>query len=639
MALFFFVAGYFSHLMFHRKGTAGFVGDRIKRIGVPMLLGWLAFGPMTMGMMYMGLAPHVVAVAGAAPSAPAATPFPLSHLWFLYYLLMFYGAALSARHFFIKHLDPKSTIRRYVDNTVSYAVRKNKAPLLLAAPLAVCLYFTKNWVMWSGVPTPDSGFAPQMPALIGFGTAFVFGWLMHRQSDLLTVMKQRWVMHLAAGVVLSAASLWTVENMQGQFPFTAPYVKLAYVIFYTAAMWNWVFGIIGTALRFCSDESPTRRYLADASYWMYLAHLPLVFALQMVVLKWDLHWAVKFPFIVIVAVSVLLLSYHFLVRNTYIGEILNGRKYTSAKRTAVAPATKQITSDPTVVAELASVRKRYGTNLALDGVDLKLHAGEVLAFLGPNGAGKSTSVACLLGLQEPDEGSVTVFGESPQNIGSRRQVGAMLQNVDLPPEMRVRELIDLSCSYYAAPMSVDEVLQLTHTTTIAKRPYAKLSGGQKRLVQFAIAVCGRPKLLFLDEPTVGMDIQAREMVWATLRQLVKEGCSVVLTTHYLEEAEALADRVAVLAKGKVIVLGTVNEVRACVACKQISCISTLSVEQVQSWPGVISASQEAGRLNLSVSDADSIAGRLMREDAGCRELEIGRAGLAEAFTKITQEAA
>ncbi|HEX2586088.1 MAG TPA: acyltransferase family protein, partial [Steroidobacteraceae bacterium] len=167
MALFFFVAGYFSHLMFHRKGTAGFVGDRIKRIGVPMLLGWLAFGPMTMGMVYMGLAPHVAAVAGAAPSAPAATPFPLSHLWFLYYLLMFYGAALSARHFFIKHLDPKSTIRRYVDNTVSYVVRKNKAPLLLAAPLAVCLYFTKNWVMWSGVPTPDSGFAPQMPALIG----------------------------------------------------------------------------------------------------------------------------------------------------------------------------------------------------------------------------------------------------------------------------------------------------------------------------------------------------------------------------------------------------------------------------------------------------------------------------------------
>jgi ABC-2 type transport system ATP-binding protein len=263
----------------------------------------------------------------------------------------------------------------------------------------------------------------------------------------------------------------------------------------------------------------------------------------------------------------------------------------------------------------------------------------LLAVLGPNGAGKSTAIACLLGLQEPDEGTATVFGESPHAIEGRRQVGAMLQNVDLPAELRVRELIDLSSSYYAAPLPLDEVLRLTFTTALANRPYAKLSGGQKRLVQFAIALCGRPKLLFLDEPTVGLDLQAREMLWATLRQLVANGCAVVLTTHYLEEAEALADRVAVLAKGKLVALGSVNAVRARVASTQMSCITALDAERVRLWPGVVGATRDGDRLILIASTADDVVRRLSQEDPQFRDLEVVRAGLAEAFAEITEEAA
>ena len=158
----------------------------------------------------------------------------------------------------------------------------------------------------------------------------------------------------------------------------------------------------------------------------------------------------------------------------------------------------------------------------------------------------------MLGLQQPDSGSVTLFGKSPQSLEARRNIGVMMQEGVLAEELRVREQIDLAASYYPQPLPVEEVLELTHTEALADRAYGKLSGGQKRQAQFAVAVCGRPKLLFLDEPTVGLDIKARAVMWATLRQLVKDGASIVLTTHYIEEAEMLADRVAVIAKGKVI---------------------------------------------------------------------------------------
>jgi len=289
------------------------------------------------------------------------------------------------------------------------------------------------------------------------------------------------------------------------------------------------------------------------------------------------------------------------------------------------------------VAELAGVSKRFGKTVALDALSLEIPSGELFAVLGPNGAGKSTAISIMLGLRQPDSGTARLFGESPLRVESRRQVGVMMQEVSLAAELRVREQIALARSYYPDSLSVDEVLKVTHTAPIANRPYGKLSAGQKRQAQFAVAVCGRPKLLFLDEPTVGLDVQAREMMWATLQKLVEDGASIVLTTHYLEEAEALADRVAVLAHGRVIASGTVDEIRANVLRKRITCLSSLNAEQVLSWPGVESATSDQQRLSITASDAEEIVRRLLAADLNLRELEVRRAGLSEAFAELTQE--
>jgi ABC-type multidrug transport system ATPase subunit len=283
------------------------------------------------------------------------------------------------------------------------------------------------------------------------------------------------------------------------------------------------------------------------------------------------------------------------------------------------------------LAELRGVTKRFGKIRALDGLDLEVRPGELLALLGPNGAGKTTAISILLGLQRPDSGAA--------RLCDRRQIGVMMQEVALAPELRVREHIDLIASYYPAPLSVAEVMRTTHTAAIANRPYGKLSGGQKRQAQFAMAICGRPKLLFLDEPTVGLDVQARQTLWETLGELVRAGTAIVLTTHYLEEAEALADRVVVLAKGRAIASGTVGEIRAVVGRKRISCVTALAAGEVGSWPGVDSVDRDRHRLHITASDAEGVVRRLLAADDGLEELEVRRAGLAEAFTELTQEAA
>jgi ABC-2 type transport system ATP-binding protein len=289
------------------------------------------------------------------------------------------------------------------------------------------------------------------------------------------------------------------------------------------------------------------------------------------------------------------------------------------------------------LAELSGAKKKFGNTVALDGLDLQVRTGELFAVLGPNGAGKTTAISLLLGLQHPDAGTVLLFGKSPHLVETRRQIGVMMQEVSLAPELRVREQIDLVASYYPAPLTPDAAMEITNTTPLADRPYGKLSGGQKRQVQFAMAIVGRPKLLFLDEPTVGLDVQARELMWVTLRKLVNNGASIVLTTHYLEEAEALADRVAVLAKGRVIASGTVNEMRALVVRKRINCSTTLSVEEVAAWPGVETATADNQRLLITVSNAESVLRWLLAADQNLREVEVRSAGLAEAFVELTQE--
>ncbi|MBI1851281.1 MAG: ABC transporter ATP-binding protein [Planctomycetes bacterium] len=290
-------------------------------------------------------------------------------------------------------------------------------------------------------------------------------------------------------------------------------------------------------------------------------------------------------------------------------------------------------------AELRGATKRFGKVLALDRLDLQVRRGELLAILGANGAGKSTAISLLLGLRRPDGGTAAVFGRSPLLLETRRQVGVMMQEVGFPAELRVRELVDLVASYYPKPLTVDDALAATRTQDLALRPYGKLSPGQKRQVQFALAIVGRPSLLVLDEPTVGLDVNARETMGFMLRRLVGEGSAIVLTTHYLEEAESLADRVTVLAKGRVLAEGTVDAIRALVTRRHIRCTTALAAEAVAAWPRVESALRDGRQLHVTASDAEAVVRRLLAVDETLTDLEVRRAGLAEAFLELTKEVA
>jgi ABC-2 type transport system ATP-binding protein len=291
------------------------------------------------------------------------------------------------------------------------------------------------------------------------------------------------------------------------------------------------------------------------------------------------------------------------------------------------------------LAELSGVTKRFGNTVALDHLDLDVERGELLAVLGPNGAGKTTAISLMLGLQQPDSGSVRLLGQQPGSMEPRRQVGVMMQEAALAPELRVREQIDLVASYYPDPLTPNEAMEITGTASLQRRLYGKLSTGQKRQVQFVLAIVGRPRLLFLDEPTVGLDFQSREIVWANLRRLVGEGCSIVLTTHYLEEAEALADRVAVLARGRVIATGTVSEMRALVVRKRITCRTRLNTADVSGWPDVQTVICDQQGMHITASNTESVVRLLLAADENLQDLEVQRAGLAEAFTELTQESA
>ena len=293
------------------------------------------------------------------------------------------------------------------------------------------------------------------------------------------------------------------------------------------------------------------------------------------------------------------------------------------------------------LAQLRGSRKRYGATQALDGVDLSLQCGEVLALLGANGAGKSTAIALLLGLQAADEGSAELFGRPPGDMAVRRRMGVMLQSAGIPESSRVCELLDLTRSYYPSPRSVADCIALAGLEGLMDRRYGRLSGGQQRRVQFALAICGNPEVLFLDEPTTGLDIDARQRMWATIRQLVADGVGILLTTHYLEEAEALAQRVVVLNSGKLVAAGRMHDIRALVSQRRIRCLSALDAARIASWPGVRSAVRggdgNPARIEVLTDTAEPVVRRLLAEDVALSELEVQRAGLADAFLEITRQ--
>ncbi|HEY4942204.1 MAG TPA: acyltransferase family protein [Rhizomicrobium sp.] len=329
MTMFFVIAGFFAHMSFHKKGARAFIKDRLKRIGIPLVVGWPILFALILGATIYGAV--VMSHGGKLPPPPpypGFPAFPLTHLWFLYVLLLLYAATLLLRGL-IALVDRKGRLRVGVDGIVRRLVENPAGLVVLAAPTAVTL-FSLPWLQWFGIMTPDSSLVPNAGAAVGFFTAFGLGWLVHRQRGLLDVWRRRWLLNLALALGFTAASL----AIAGLAPLLAPAPhdgKTAlYAATYTMAIWTWTAAVIGMALRFLSGYSAVRRYIADASYWLYLIHVPLVMALQVAVSQLAWPWWVKFPVILGVAFPLMFASYHLFVRTSFIGAILNGRRESKA---------------------------------------------------------------------------------------------------------------------------------------------------------------------------------------------------------------------------------------------------------------------------------------------------------------------
>jgi ABC-2 type transport system ATP-binding protein len=304
--------------------------------------------------------------------------------------------------------------------------------------------------------------------------------------------------------------------------------------------------------------------------------------------------------------------------------------------TAIAEMIPFLAPQQATVARTRGLTKSYGKTVALNDVSIELRTGELLALLGPNGAGKTTLVRMLLGLAKPDKGGVSVFGGDPNTLAVRSRCGAMLQVARVPETLKVREHVALFSSYYQRPLAVAETLRVSGLEEIKDRRFGELSGGQKQRVLFALAICGDPDLLFLDEPTVGMDVEARRLMWSQIRVLIARGKTVLLTTHYLNEADALADRILVLQCGSIVAEGTPAQIKAKAAGKQIRCTTRLSRDEISAIPGVLALKEDRQAYELQVSVAEPAVRELLRRDEWLSNLEVTNAGLEEAFLSLTK---
>jgi len=289
------------------------------------------------------------------------------------------------------------------------------------------------------------------------------------------------------------------------------------------------------------------------------------------------------------------------------------------------------------IARLQGVAKHYGDVTALREVNFDIRPGELVALLGPNGAGKTTAVKLFLGLAKPDQGKVDVFGGNPVRSEVRARTGVMLQVGNIPETLRVSEHIELFSSYYPNPLPLAQTFAIAGLESFKNRLFGELSGGQKQRVLFAIALCGNPDLIFLDEPTVGLDVEARRLLWQEIRKLIERGKTVLLTTHYLEEADALADRVVVINRGQIIAEGTPQQVKAMTASRKIRCVTSLDLQGLRSIAGVIEVQRNRDAVEITTADAESILRELLIRDPRLSGLEVTNAGLEEAFLALTAE--
>ena len=285
-----------------------------------------------------------------------------------------------------------------------------------------------------------------------------------------------------------------------------------------------------------------------------------------------------------------------------------------------------------MLARALDATRRYGDVLALDRLNLDVHAGELVGLLGPNGAGKSTLVNLLTGVRRPTSGTVELCGGDPRDPATRRVLGVTPQETGLPGALRVGEVVDFVRAHFSDPLGKAELLARFGLSDLVKRQTGSLSGGQKRRVAVALAFVGRPRIVFLDEPTTGLDVEARHALWDAIRQFHADGGTVVLTSHYLEEIEALARRVVVIGGGRVLADDTVAAVRGLVSIRRVSLTVPVPVLDL---PGVVGTERDGDRTHLLTGDADRLVRDLVARDVPFTDLEVRPTSLEEAFLTLT----
>jgi ABC-2 type transport system ATP-binding protein len=287
------------------------------------------------------------------------------------------------------------------------------------------------------------------------------------------------------------------------------------------------------------------------------------------------------------------------------------------------------------VAELEWASKSFGKVKAISELDFEMRAGEVVALLGPNGAGKTTAVRLLLGLIRPSAGAARLFGVDPARTEARVRVGAMLQVSKVPETLRVREHIELFSSYYPRPLPLREVVEAAGLGGLEGRLFGKLSGGQRQRVLFALALCGDPDLLFLDEPSASLDVESRRSLWERIAERKRRGGSVLLTTHNLDEADHLADRIVLLDRGHVLAEGTPEQIKARVSGRTVRCRTVLATTELERLPGMRSLRRDGDLVEIFAAEPERLVAALLAADPALSGLEVRGAGLEEAFLALT----
>ncbi len=303
------------------------------------------------------------------------------------------------------------------------------------------------------------------------------------------------------------------------------------------------------------------------------------------------------------------------------------------------PAVTETTGGIGLHGLVKTYRGPRGPIRAVRGIDVAIAAGETVALLGPNGAGKSTTIDMLLGLSHPDDGTVSVFGRSPREAVDAGQVGAMLQTGELIRDLSVRELVAMMASLYPDPMAVEEALDVTGLNEIAGQRTHKLSGGQTQRVRFALAIVSNPELLVLDEPTVALDVEGRREFWSIMRGFASRGKTVLFATHYLEEADANADRAILMAHGRIVADGPTTEIKARVGRRTIrATLPGVDPSLLSGLPGVAAAERHGAAVILSCTDSDQSIRALLEQYPAAKDIEIAGGSLEEAFLELTGEA-